>query len=165
MDWRRTLESRFRYSPVRNAQDVADEGRLRADFAERKGNLEAVIRNGVRTLRTARPRLETLKVRAREDEGLVDALERWLRAERDLESLGVKDSKIDLRTREVLQPRGAPVRCKQRSGQRGTTSNPKRSQSVPSGPQCGSGMRRRSGRHGTFWGCSRYPSCRGTRNN
>jgi hypothetical protein len=30
-------------------------------------------------------------------------------------------------------------------------------------PRCGSPMRRRSGRYGAFWGCSRYPSCRGTR--
>ncbi len=30
-------------------------------------------------------------------------------------------------------------------------------------PQCHAPMVRRSGKHGPFWGCSRYPSCKGTR--
>jgi ssDNA-binding Zn-finger/Zn-ribbon topoisomerase 1/very-short-patch-repair endonuclease len=30
-------------------------------------------------------------------------------------------------------------------------------------PKCGSRMVLRSGRYGTFWGCSRFPYCRGTR--
>lgn len=160
LDWRHTLESRFRYNPVRNTQDVADEDKLRVDFARQKGNLEAVIRNGVRTLRTAKPRLDTLKVRAREDKALLGALDGWLRAERDLEILGVKVSKSDLNTREMFRPR----KVEQQPRQQAAPSNPKRFQSGPSCPQCGSVMRRRSGRKGAFWGCSRYPSCRGTRN-
>ena len=164
LDWRHTLELRFRYNPVRNAQDLADENRLRADFARRRGNLEAVIRDGARTLRTAKPRLDTLKVRAREDRALLGALDRWLRAERDLEILCVKVSKSDLNAREMFRPRGVEQRSEQRSRQQAAPSNPKRFQSVPSCPQCGSVMRRRSGRYGTFWGCSRYPSCRGARN-
>ena len=164
LDWRNTLESRFRYNPVRNTQDAADESRLRTDFSRQKGNLEGAIRNGVRTLRTAKPRLDTLKIRAREDTALLNALDRWLRAERDLEILGAKVSKTDLGTREVLQPRGVRQRPEQRSGPQAAPSNPKRSQSVPSCPECGSVMRRRSGRYRTFWGCSRYPSCKGARN-
>lgn len=31
-------------------------------------------------------------------------------------------------------------------------------------PVCGAIMRRRTGKFGVFWGCSRYPSCKGTRN-
>ena len=164
LDWRHTLESRFRYNSVRNTQDVADERRLQTDFARRKGNLEAAIRDGVRTLRTEKPRLDTLTAHAREDKALLGALDRWLRAERDLEILGAKVPNTDLRTREVLQPRGVGQRSEQRSRQQAAPSNPKRSQSVPSCPQCGSVMRRRSGRYGSFWGCSRYPSCRGARN-
>ena len=30
-------------------------------------------------------------------------------------------------------------------------------------PQCGGPMKQRSGKFGAFWGCSRYPDCRGTR--
>lgn len=41
--------------------------------------------------------------------------------------------------------------------------------SIPSCPVCGSGMRLRTARRGKragrqFWGCSRYPTCQGTRN-
>ena len=164
LEWRHKLESRFRYEPSRNAQDVADESRLQADFAKRKGNLEAVIRNGSRTLRTAKPRLNQVRVRAREDKALMDALDNWLRAEKDLEILGAKVPSGGLSTREVLQPREVPARSTQYSRQQVAPSTPKRTQSVPSCPQCGSAMRRRSGRRGAFWGCSRYPSCRGTRN-
>ncbi|WP_292941001.1 topoisomerase DNA-binding C4 zinc finger domain-containing protein [Novosphingobium sp. 32-60-15] len=43
------------------------------------------------------------------------------------------------------------------------------SASAPSCPQCGSSMQRRTARKGyragkQFWGCTRYPTCRGTRN-
>ncbi|MBV9358298.1 MAG: topoisomerase DNA-binding C4 zinc finger domain-containing protein [Chloroflexi bacterium] len=40
---------------------------------------------------------------------------------------------------------------------------PARPGSVPTCPACEASMRRRSGRYGDFWGCSRYPSCKGTR--
>jgi ssDNA-binding Zn-finger/Zn-ribbon topoisomerase 1 len=30
-------------------------------------------------------------------------------------------------------------------------------------PDCGAPMRSRKSEHGVFWGCSRYPQCRGTR--
>jgi hypothetical protein len=35
--------------------------------------------------------------------------------------------------------------------------------SVPKCPNCGGGMRLRSGRMGKFWGCMNYPDCKGTR--
>jgi len=35
---------------------------------------------------------------------------------------------------------------------------------APSCPRCNSPMRKRSGSRGEFWGCSRYPECKGTRN-
>lgn len=33
---------------------------------------------------------------------------------------------------------------------------------TPSCPCCGMMMKTRNGRYGLFWGCIRYPSCRGT---
>jgi DNA topoisomerase-3 len=35
---------------------------------------------------------------------------------------------------------------------------------APSCPLCEKPMRRRTGKNGSFWGCSAYPECRGTRN-
>jgi hypothetical protein len=37
-------------------------------------------------------------------------------------------------------------------------------QETPQCPTCGAIMRKRSGRYGEFWGCSRYPKCRHTIN-
>jgi hypothetical protein len=34
---------------------------------------------------------------------------------------------------------------------------------TPPCPTCGAAMRLRSGKHGEFWGCTKYPDCRGTR--
>jgi len=34
---------------------------------------------------------------------------------------------------------------------------------TPACPTCGGAMRMRSGKHGEFWGCVKYPDCRGTR--
>ena len=30
-------------------------------------------------------------------------------------------------------------------------------------PDCGSPMKSRTGQYGTFWGCTKYPACKGTR--
>jgi restriction system protein len=35
---------------------------------------------------------------------------------------------------------------------------------IPLCPKCNSAMITRSGKYGHFWGCSRFPSCKGTRN-
>ena len=37
-------------------------------------------------------------------------------------------------------------------------------QDTPVCPSCGSPMKKRQGPRGPFWGCSKYPQCRGTRN-
>lgn len=37
-------------------------------------------------------------------------------------------------------------------------------QNVPKCPKCGSPMRKRNGKFGEFWGCSTFPTCKGTRN-
>ena len=34
---------------------------------------------------------------------------------------------------------------------------------APACPKCSEVMRRRRGKYGSFWGCSNYPKCRGTR--
>ena len=117
LDWRHKLESRFRYNPARNAQDIADEGRLRADFSRRKSALEATIRNGLQTLRAAKSKIDNLKVRASNDKALLRVLENRLRAEQDLKILGAAVSNADMRAREVLQPRPAAQRSKRSHGQ------------------------------------------------
>ena len=159
LDWRRGHESRFRYDPARNAQDIADEGRLRTRFDSRKSGLEATIRNGLRTLRTARTKIDTLPVRALSDQALVRILEQRLLAEQDLKVLGVPVPGGTIQSRPVFQTELRPQDPELGHGQR-----PAGSRSVPDCPRCGSMMRRRSRGHGGFWGCTRYPRCSGRRN-
>ena len=108
LDWRRKIESSFRYNPARNTQDISDEGILRADFTRRKGEIEATIRNGLQVLRAAKPKIVNLKVRAGDDEALMRVLENRLRAEQDLKILGAPVPNADMKKRGVLEPRLAP---------------------------------------------------------
>jgi len=161
--WRRGHESRFKYDRTPNAQDVADERALRGRFAAERAKLESTIRNGLGTLRNAKARLDELPAKARSDSALTDALAARDQAEQDLRELGVSvpASSVALAVtpspRSTPQPPGAP---------RVTKPTPPRvtaTTSTPNCPRCGSPMRRRSGRYGQFWGCSRYPGCKGTR--
>lgn len=162
MAWRRGHESRFKYDRTRNAQDVADERALRGRFAAEKAKLESTIRNGLGTLRNAKARLDALPARARSDRALTDALAARAQAAQDLRELGVlvPASTVALMvtppTRSAPQPPSAP--CV-------TTPTPLRvttTSGTPTCPRCGSPMQRRAGRYGQFWGCSRYPGCKGT---
>ena len=162
VDWRKAHEARFRYDPAQNAQDVTDERALRSKYASQKAKLEASIRDGLTALRTAKPRLDALPSRARGDRALTQALEERARAEQDLRLLGasVPSSKVVLNVTATPRPVASPVAATSPiplTPRHYTAGGP------PSCPICGSAMRRRSGRYGAFWGCSRYPSCRGTR--
>ncbi|THB66758.1 MAG: hypothetical protein D6E12_09875 [Desulfovibrio sp.] len=164
VDWRRTHESRFKYDPAPNAQDVTDEKALRSRFKAEKAKLESTIRNGLGSLKNAKPRLDKFPAMARNDMALSEALAARSQAEHDLRELGepVPASSVVLRvsrsTRSASQPTYAPaVPTPPPSRTRGTSG-------IPNCPQCGASMRRRSGRYGQFWGCSNFPRCRGTRN-
>ena len=163
VEWRRKLESRFRYNSARTAQDVADENKLRASFGRRRATLEATIRNGLKTLRTARPKISTLSMRVRKDDELLRVFVNRLQAEQDLKVLGVSNSNTGIEAREVFQPQTGRQRPKASHGQRVGPGRSGVSQSIPRCPQCAAPMRRRSGRFGVFWGCSRYPACNGSR--
>jgi hypothetical protein len=162
--WRRGLESRFRYDPAPNSQDFADERALRGRFAAEKAKLESTIRNGLGTLRNAKARLDTLPTKARSDKALNDALTARAQAEHDLRELGasVPTSAVALTVTPPQRPAPQPPRTPHV-----TTPTPAHviaMSGTQTCPRCGAPMRRRSGRYGQFWGCSRYPRCQGTRN-
>lgn len=162
LKWRQGHEAKFRYDPAPNAQDVTDERAIRSKYAAHKAKLEAAIRSGLTTLRTAKPRLDALPSRVRGDAGLFQALEDRARAEQDLRLLGVSipTSKVSFKATATPRPVPSPV------SPVAAPSQPIRAPAKglsPSCPTCGSAMHRRTGRYGAFWGCSRYPVCRGTR--
>lgn len=161
--WRRGHESRFKYDQMPNAQDLADEKALRGRFGAEKARLELTIRNGLGTLRNAKARLDTLPVKAKSDRALTEALTARAQAEIDLRELGVSvpASTVTLTVTPLPRPTPQPP-----SAPRITTPTPPRvttTSGTPTCPSCSSPMRQRSGRYGRFWGCSRYPHCKGTR--
>lgn len=159
--WRSEHESRFKYDRTPNNQDVADERLLRSRFAVEKTKLESTIRNGLGTLRSAKARLDALPAKARSDEALIEAIAARTQAEHDLRELGfsVPASTVVL----MVTPPQKPTQPS--SATRVATSTPSTSTAsgTPTCPSCSSKMRLRSGRYGLFWGCSQYPSCKGTR--
>jgi DNA-binding helix-hairpin-helix protein with protein kinase domain len=162
--WRHGHEMGFRYNSTPNTQDAADERALRGRFAAEKAKLESSIRNGLGTLRNARAKLDSLPARAKNDSALSDALVARAQAEQDLKELGASVPASTVALAVAPPPRPAPYLP--RTPRVATPSPPRRTGAAgsPSCPKCGSSMRRRSGRYGQFWGCSKYPKCRGTRN-
>ncbi|OOY20474.1 hypothetical protein BMI86_07995 [Thioclava sp. DLFJ5-1] len=173
--WRRRLETGFRYNPTPNAQDVADEQALRGRYAAEKAKLEATIRNGLVALRNAKVRLDALPDKAKHDSALNEALTTRAQAERDLRelALSVPSSTVALTVPSKVPGNLAPKNKYKAVGAASTAaptaqSSPVRSTTTPTCPNCGSRMVKRTARRGRnrggqFWGCSRYPHCKGTR--
>lgn len=169
--WRHGHESRFKYDRTPNAQDVADERALRGRFAAEKAKLESIVRHGLGTLRNAKARLDALPAKARSDRALTGALSARAQAEQDLRELGasVPASTVALTVTPPPRPTPQPPRTPRVTA---TAPSPPRvaaTSGTPSCPRCGSRMVRRTARKGRnrggqFWGCSRFPACRGTRN-
>lgn len=163
--WRREHESRFKYDRTPNAQDVADERALRRRFAAEKAKLESTIRNGLGTLRSAKARLDALPAKARSDKALTDAIAARTQAEHDLRELGVSVPASNVALTVILPPRSAPQHSRKFLASTPTPPPLTTTSCTPNCPRCGSPMRQRSGRYSQFWGCSRYPTCKGTRKN
>jgi DNA-binding helix-hairpin-helix protein with protein kinase domain len=87
--WRHKHESRFKYDPTPNTQDVADERALRGRLATETAKLESVIQNGLSTLKNAKVRLAKLSTIAKNEKVLLSALKSRGQAEHDLLELGL----------------------------------------------------------------------------
>lgn len=166
--WRRGHEARFRYDTQPNSQDIADERNLRRKFAAERVKLQSTIRDGQVKLRNTKVQLEALPAKAKSDRSLQDALVARAQAEHDLRELGatVPISTVSL---AVTQPAvSRPSGISRATGNTFSPPNPTVTSAIPSCPHCGSAMVRRTARRGMrsgrqFWGCSRYPRCKGTR--
>lgn len=163
MLWRRGHEAKFRYNPVPDPSDVQAENAVRAANAAKRADLQSKIHSGAAALQTAPQRLASRSQST--DQPLMHALGERARAARDLEILGIAVPPV---TPIALgaKPRPAPARVAPAPP---PTMSKTTSSKAPSCPRCGSLMLRRTARRGAragrqFWGCSRYPSCTGTRN-
>jgi DNA-binding helix-hairpin-helix protein with protein kinase domain len=156
MAWRAQHEKRFVYNPAPNPADVAAQAKLDADFANRAMVLARKISGGqvelVQIANTLRQRLD------REDSRLSELAAKRAQLEADLAFLGIaKPYKPVAQTAPTIATAPRPT--------------PQPTTAASTGavlcPNCGARMVRRAARRGhrrgnQFWGCSRYPSCRGT---
>jgi DNA-binding helix-hairpin-helix protein with protein kinase domain len=175
LKWRTTCERKFVYSERQIQTDIQELNNISAKFATKAASLR-------RTLSAGPANLSALAQRVRTAVSIEDPAVGRLGAERDalIQKLkkfgGTPPATIDWDARASGASSGrrsvssgshfapptrpipvaAPVRSTSSAGAR-------------SCPRCAAGMVLRTARRGrnsgsTFWGCSRYPVCRGTRN-
>jgi len=160
--WRQGLEAKFRYNPAPDPSDIQAENAARAALSAKRAALQSKIRSGLAALQTA-PQLLSARARAG-DPGLMQALGARAQAAYDLTVMGIA---VPDSTR-VSVPHSAPPASAPHSAS-STPGKPNLASSSPKCPQCGGPMRLRTANRGyrggrQFWGCSRYPTCRGSRN-
>jgi DNA-binding helix-hairpin-helix protein with protein kinase domain len=157
--WRATHERRFVYNPAPLPSDVQAQAKVEADFSVKATNLAKQIAGGQMELAQAANSLRSKLLH--EDAGLAELAKQKAQLETDLKFLG-----LSLPYKSATAAPSVHVRS-----QISTTASP--STGATAGgvtcPTCGSSMVRRTARRGSrrgnqFWGCSRYPSCKGTRN-
>jgi DNA-binding helix-hairpin-helix protein with protein kinase domain len=158
MAWRGGHEAKFRYNSAPDPSDIQAENAVRSASTAKRADLQSKIRSGLAALQSGPQRLAA---RARNvDQPLIHALGVRAKAAHNLGLLGLPVPASTPITIAQKPPPAAPSAS--------THTTAASSSGSPSCPRCGSPMLRRTarrGRHsgGQFWGCSRYPSCTGTR--
>lgn len=166
--WRQSHEAKFRYNPSPDPSDIQAENAARSASAARQIDLQKKLRSGLAALQTAAPRC--LSANSAPDQSLLQALAERAKAQEDCAVLGIHVPTPAVVTIEV--PKRAPVQPARSPAPltptHSSATGPARSPASNACPICGASMVRRTARKGKragsqFWGCSKYPSCKGTR--
>ena len=159
LEWRRKLEGRFVYRSAENELDRQEIARIRSAIHAKAVPLRQKLLGGAHGLESAARRVRDFA--ARNDPMLERVHAMREQAKADLAFLGLPSpTPAPVQGQPLPPPPGAPP--------------PKIGPTQLAGggsvacPRCGSKMVRRLARRGSnagnhFWGCSRYPSCKGTR--
>ncbi|UPT37840.1 topoisomerase DNA-binding C4 zinc finger domain-containing protein [Pseudomonas amygdali] len=166
--WRQSHEAKFRYNTSSDPSDVQAESAARSASVAKQIDLQKKLRSGLAALQVAAPRC--VSARSAPDQSFLQALSDRAIAQQDCTALGIKVPSPAVVTIEI------PKRAIVQSSRNQATATPARSSAIGptvssasnSCPVCGASMIRRTARKGKragtkFWGCSKYPSCKGTR--
>jgi DNA-binding helix-hairpin-helix protein with protein kinase domain len=158
IEWRRQHEARFVYNANPTAADRTALATIKADIARKGSELRAKLANGAAELAKAANLARQRRVAV--DPTLQRLHEQRTQAGADLKFLGLTMPTVHFTPRKAPKPAPSP------SYTRPVTSQP--AQGGVTCPNCRSRMVIRYARRGRnagrrFYGCSRYPSCRGTR--
>lgn len=162
LSWRTGLERRFRYNPSPTPADAAAQARLDAEYARRASDLAKKIAGGQAELQNSAAALRA-KLQS-PNSTLSNLAEQRAQIEVDLAYLDIPKPKRAIKATATPQ-----------TGFRSPAAKPAAAAPPAAGqsaaqtcPRCGSRMIRRIARRGrnagnSFWGCSRFPACKGTR--
>lgn len=166
--WVRVVEGRFQYQTAYTDADRQAIQRKRDNIVSRQqGCADSLNQLVERFKQEAKAFTDWSGDKDRELLGLVDEL---AQAEADLNYLGLRVPGVSpippstpINPNRVFTTVGSGYAATRTTGSQSPTSG------TPSCPNCGSRMVRRMATRGSrtgrpFWGCSRYPTCKGTRN-
>ena len=164
LEWRRGLESKFNYDPNPNAADQAVLGKVRADTTRKAAQLRKQLTSGAKELWKAVKACEQMRKTVDPVLSKLEATRSQIKA--DFAFLGISLPPRPLRPARSTVLRPVVVPMPRRTNTTRVQSGP--AGATPSCPSCGKRMVKRTARRGPrrggqFWGCSQYPSCRGTR--
>lgn len=173
LQWRREQEMKFRYNPTLGPSDQQVEDAARAAAASKRAALQGKLRAGLAALRGAPSRLISNK--GLPEPALIQALADRAQAEQTCAALGIKTPPHGALDLPILKPMPAPSSHYHAPPHVPPSSNiqrgsaPGRATSALTCPICRASMVKRKAKKGpyagkSFWGCSRYPQCKGTRN-
>ena len=167
VQWQRWIESRFVYNELHNEVDRQELARINSNIQTKASDLRRILLAGRSNLELLASRTKAM-IEVREPELLrLNTIMEQLRT--DIRCLGGVVPSASLQQRVTVSPPphlSTSVTAPARQG--GATTGVMGS-SGRSCPRCGSTMIQRVARRGRwaghpFWGCSRYPVCKGTRN-
>jgi DNA-binding helix-hairpin-helix protein with protein kinase domain len=154
VSWRAKLTGRFVYNESPNSSDRAELQKIRSQIESKAVNLRRQLVNGANKLQSICQRAQQMA--ALDDPALVRIKIELEAACCDLDFLGIPLPQISAQRVSQVRPHAVAA-------------PPPSSGTSPLCPRCSSTMIRRVARKGSragkpFWGCGRYPSCKGTRN-
>jgi len=167
--WRQGHEAKFRYNPQRDASDAQAENAARSAWAAKRATIQNKLRTGLANLKMAPSKLASANPLAFSP--LREALEIREAAKRHCEELGISPPPtlpIEITVpKRPPPPPPPPVTTVSRNAPTAASIRPK--PSIPQCPICASAMKLQTARKGRnagkqFWGCVRFPSCKGSRN-
>ena len=172
LNWRAACERRFIYSETSNQADLQELANISMKYAMRAASLRRTLSAGPANLSALSKRIMAAATIEEPLLSSINAERERLKAKFGKLGIAPPDYPFDwskLNRTTSTQPSGLPASSSPPASPLPTRSTSTSStMATPSCPRCASTMVRRVARRGrnaggSFWGCSRFPVCRGTR--
>lgn len=165
MAWRSRVENRFVYQSIENESDKQEILKIRSRIEAKAGPIRRQLSAGPVNLKRYADRV--IAATKTPDPALIQVQEELDQALSNLRYLGISTPVIQ--KPQPVAPHVATSNTSHSTNNYGGGTAQRHSGTSPLCPRCGSTMIKRLARKGRnagnyFWGCSRYPKCKGLRN-